>query len=269
MKRKVIRSLLFVPARGKMLEKIATSDADAWIIDLEDSVAQNEKTDALYTAVKFLHISPYAENCFVRIDRRYMDEQIIALKETSVRGFMIPKVENCDFISEYRDILDKREIIALVETPLGVVGIESIAKDAGVTALAFGAEDYTAAVNMQNVEENLISLKSRLVMYAKAYGKFVYDTPSFSINDIAKADAEAEHSASLGFDGKMAIHPRLIPGVNRAFKMHDIERMRQIVSSYEKQGGAVLVLDGKVYEKMHIDRFKRIIRENQGFNLSI
>ena len=248
-----------------MLAKISTSEADAWIIDLEDSVANNEKVDALNTAVEFLRLSPFVENCFVRIDRSYIGAQIMALKETSVRGFMFPKVEDCDFVSEYWDILVNREVIALIETPLGIVGIDTIARNTGVTALAFGAEDYTAAVNMQNVEENLIALKSRLVMYAKAYGKCVYDTPSFCINDVAKADAEAENSASLGFDGKMAIHPRLIPGVNRAFKMHDIEQMRQIVSSYEKQGEAVLVLDGKVYEKMHINRFKRIIRESQGF----
>ena len=33
-----IKSLLFVPARDKMLDKIKTMNADAYIIDLEDSI---------------------------------------------------------------------------------------------------------------------------------------------------------------------------------------------------------------------------------------
>lgn len=264
MSRNKIHSLLFVPAKAKMLDKIAISTADAWIIDLEDSIAHDEKDVALSAAVNFLRVSHRAEDCFVRIDREFMAEEVNALQGLKLRGFMVPKVEDCDFIDGFKGAFEGRENIALIETPRGLVEINSIANNKHIAALAFGAEDYTAAVNMQNTDGNLTALKSRIIMYAKAYGKDAYDTPSFGINDVVKADAEAQRSADLGFDGKMAIHPKLISGINRAFKMHDIERMRQIVFSYEKRGEAVLVLDGNVYEKMHIDRFRRIIRESQG-----
>ena len=49
-----IHSLLFVPARENMLAKIASSEADAWIIDLEDSILKNEKAAALATAMPLL-----------------------------------------------------------------------------------------------------------------------------------------------------------------------------------------------------------------------
>ena len=37
--------------------------------------------------------------------------------------------------------------------------------------------------------------------------------------------------------------------------------MKKIVELFDKNGGGVVVIDGKVYEKMHIQRMKRIINE--------
>ena len=258
----IMHSLLFVPAREKMLAKIPASSADAHIIDLEDAISQEEKESALDATIHFLE-NHDAGNCFIRIDRLLMQEQLLRLKRYRFRGVMIPKVEDCGFLDEYAGSLANREVIALIETPRGLAEIDSIASHPGIKALAFGAEDYTAATNMQNSEEMLLFLKSRLVMFGKAYGKKVYDTPSFCIQDIVRADAEAEHSAQLGFDGKMAIHPKLIPGIQKAFAAHDIENIRKIVNQYENQNEALLVINGKVYEKMHIARFKRILKEAQ------
>ena len=255
-----IHSLLFIPGREKMLEKIPVSSVDAHIIDLEDSISQDEKESALDATIHFLE-NHVTKNCFVRIDRLLMREQLLRLKKCHFRGVMVPKVEDCGFLDGCADSFVNREVIALVETPMGLSKIESIASHPGIMALAFGAEDYTAATNMQNSEEMLQFLKSRLVMFGKAYGKKVYDTPSFCIQDVVRADAEAEYSAQLGFDGKMAIHPKLIPGIRKAFAAHDIENIRKIVNQYESQNEAILVIDGKVYEKMHIARFKRILRE--------
>lgn len=257
----MIHSLLFVPGREKMLEKIPASSADAHIIDLEDSISQDEKEFALDATIHFLE-NHVTENCFIRVDRLLMREQLLRLKKCQFRGVMVPKVEDCGFLDECADSLANRAVIALVETPMGLSKIESIASYPGIMALAFGAEDYTAATNMQNSEEVLLFLKSRLVMFGKAYGKKVYDTPSFCIQDVGRADAEAEHSAQLGFDGKMAIHPKLIPGIRKAFSAYDMESIRKIVNQYESQNEAILVIDGKVYEKMHIARFKRILREH-------
>lgn len=258
----MIHSLLFVPGREKMLEKIPVFSADAYIIDLEDAIPKGEKATALDMTIRFL-CSQGGENCFIRVDRCLMREQLNRLKDCKIRGIMVPKVEDCGFLDEYSDSLANRDVIALIETPLGLAKIDSIASHSEIKALAFGAEDYTAATNMQNSEELLLPLKSRLVMYGKAYGKAVYDTPSFCIQDVVRADAEAEHSAQLGFDGKLVIHPKLIPGVQKAFAAHDIKNIRKIVDQYENQDEAVLVVDGKVYEKMHIARFKRILKESK------
>ena len=257
----IIHSLLFVPARDKMLAKIAESTADAYIIDLEDSIQPECKAGALEATVRFLNNTD-GTNCFIRVDRMLMREQLVRLDSCKFRGVMVPKVEDCKFLEENVKCFENREVIALVETPLGLARIDAIASNPAINALAFGAEDYTAAVNMQNIDDCLLYPKSRLVMFGKAYGKRVYDTPSFCIQNVAQADGEAERAAMMGFDGKMIIHPKLIPGVQKAFAEHDIDNIQRVVAEYEKHGEAVAVLDGKVYEKMHIARFKRILKEN-------
>ena len=40
-------SLLFVPAKDRMLAKIESFDADAYIIDLEDSIEDYDKEEAV------------------------------------------------------------------------------------------------------------------------------------------------------------------------------------------------------------------------------
>ncbi|MBR4220422.1 MAG: hypothetical protein IKR81_04645, partial [Victivallales bacterium] len=85
-----IQSILFVPAKAKTLAKIASSEADAYIIDLEDSIADGEKDNALSLAVDYLKACE-GQTCFVRVDRRYMEAQMAALRPLAFRGFMIPK----------------------------------------------------------------------------------------------------------------------------------------------------------------------------------
>ena len=40
--------------------------------------------------------------------------------------------------------------------------------------------------------------------------------------------------------------------------------MQEIIDLYEKEQKAVLMIDGKAYEKMHIAHMKKIIKEKWG-----
>ncbi len=53
-----MKSLLFVPSKPKMLGKIVSSEADACIIDLEDSINEADKEQALEDACDFLATNP-------------------------------------------------------------------------------------------------------------------------------------------------------------------------------------------------------------------
>ena len=258
-----MHSLLFVPAKKKMLEKIAGFDADAVIIDLEDAVADQDKEAALEEVKAFLQKGP-CEKLYVRIDGRYIDRQLSALQEFPLKGYMLPKFQDPENFAPWAHCFVQKQIIALVETPKGAVNIQKIVSCPWVSAIAFGAEDYTACTGMKNSAETLHYVKSRLVMYAKAFDKNIFDTPSFILDDMQQLQQEAELDLNMGFDGKLAIHPKQVPVINQVFTACDIPYLESVIARYEDSGQAVQKIDGKVYEKMHIAHMKRILKEKKG-----
>lgn len=254
--------LLFVPARKKMLDKIPTMEADIFIIDLEDSIPENEKDLALEQTSAFLEThADFHDKIVVRTNKERCSIEFEALQRFSTIGFMLPKFECDDDYQDCTELLESRFTIALVETPLGIANLQGIAKNTSISGIAFGAEDYTAKANMDNTDQLLMFQKSMIVTFAKAYGKAAYDTPSFSINDDDKFLQEVKLSSALGFDGKLAIHPKQVSAIKNAFTVKDLDNLREIVETFEVSGDGVVVIDGKPYEKMHIDRFKRILKE--------
>lgn len=257
-----IKSLLFVPAKDKMLAKIPSMTANAYIIDLEDSIPEEEKEEALARVTAFLDGLTTTSKIIVRINSNHAERELSKLANYQEVGFMLPKYENENPYDVLEDKLSGHYTIALVETPRAMVELSDICSKKYLSALAFGAEDYTAKVNMENNVNYLFFQKSMLVTYAKAYDLQVYDTPSFKLNDESEFEREVKDAMNLGFDGKMAISPKHVQFINDTFNSIDLEYMKSVISRYEEDGNAVVVIDGKVYEKMHINRFKKIIKEN-------
>ena len=257
-----INSLLFVPAKEKMLVKIPSMNADAYIIDLEDSIPEEEKGEALIRVTNFLDGLTTISNIIVRINSNYAENELSKLTKYAEIGFMLPKYEKENPYDAFEEELNRHFTIALIESPKGLIELQEICRKLYINALAFGAEDYTAKVNMDNSADCLYYQKSMLVTYAKANDLQVYDTPSFKINDEVEFEREVRSAVCLGFDGKMAISPKHVDFINEAFSSCDLAYMKSVVSRYEEDGNAVVVIDGRVYEKMHINRFKRIIKEN-------
>lgn len=254
-------SLLFVPANEKMLGKLGKLGADSYIIDLEDSIIEDRKDDALkLTLERLASVDCDDVKVIVRLNKeRYMSE-LRALSYFNV-GFMLPKFETPQEYKGVESFAGIHAIYALVETPKGIACLSDIASCSYVYALAFGAEDFTASVGMKNDIRYLSYQKSSLVTYARAYGKKVFDSPSFQLDSIELFRQEVEDTRNLGFDGKMAINPKHLPYIKETFSESDVDRMQEIVNEYEKSGQAVLVIDGKAYEKMHITHMKKIIKE--------
>ncbi len=259
---KNVKSLLFVPAKEKMLVKIPLMKADAYIIDLEDSIPEEEKEDALNRTNAFIGDMGSATNIIVRINSYHAERELSVLAKYKAIGFMLPKFEQENPYDKHKDLLKEHYTIALIETPSALVNLCDIANVEYLNALAFGAEDYTAKVNMENNIDCLVFQKSMLVTYAKANDLKVFDTPSFKLDNEAEFEREVKNAVSLGFDGKMAISPKHVQFINESFGSNDLDFMKSVISRYEADGNAVVVIDGKVYEKMHINRFKKIVKEN-------
>lgn len=255
--RKDINSILFVPAEEKRLSKIAVLNADAFIIDLEDSISDEHKDEALATVVAFLDKFDFSlTTIFVRINKHKRRLELEELQKYPV-GIMLPKFEESIDYSDVESYLSNKETIALIETPKALCNASVISNISWIDALAFGAEDFTANANILNVYDNLYVPKYMLSLAAKAYNKLVFDTPCFKLDDVSILEAELKQAVKLGYNGKLAIHPKQIDVINTAFSMNNKESLMRIVEIYEKSGKAVCEIDGSVYEKMHIDRIKR------------
>ena len=256
-----IKSLLFVPVTEKFLSKVENITAHAIIFDLEDSILPNKKEEARKLLKSFLDNSSINKNnkWFIRINKEYAEQELVLYSNNNIDGYMLPKFENLQNFIKLKNKINNKIVIALIETAQGILNIDKIARSNLITAFAFGAEDYTASMNMKNSFEYLIYPKSKLITYAKANKKLVYDTPCFNIKDCNFINQDVIKSAEFGFDGKMAINPIQIDIINNVFNEYDIDYLKYIVSEFEKSENGVLVINDKIYEKMHIARFKKIL----------
>ena len=246
-----MKSFMFVPSKPKMLGKIPASESDAVIIDLEDSINEEDKRQALEDACDFLSTQP-DKVVFVRVAGNHLDEEFARLDNYSFAGYMIPKIENPNDYEKFKDYFEGKKVIALVETPMGIVNLKEIASSPLVDMIAFGAEDFTSVIGMKNCSEYLNYARSAIVTYGKAYGKIVIDTPCFIIDDMKALETEIQIAVDMGFDGKLSIHPKQIAKINELFQYFDLDKIKEIVMQYEAAGEAVLKIGDKVYEKMHI-----------------
>ena len=260
---KINHSYLFVPANEKMLSKIPYSNADAFIIDLEDSVLEAQKDSALKSVCAFMDSYKCKKPIYVRINQNRVKTEIQELCETNINGYMIPKVEHEKDIIQVSD-LDKKPVIALIETPLGIVNVYRIVKNETVFALAFGAEDYSEICEIKNEHENLIYQKGRLVNYSRTYNKIAIDTISLNIRDTQKYRTEAQKTKDIGFNAKLAIHPMQVDVINSVYNDFDIKELERIVFLYRSSNKSVVEIDGKLYEKPHIEAIERKILSMKG-----
>jgi len=99
-----LRSLLFVPGdRPDRMQKAAISGADALILDLEDSVAADRKSDARVHVATFLRREPRSNPLFVRINplsSGLSDQDLAAFADVSPDGWVLPKAEGAESVIE-------------------------------------------------------------------------------------------------------------------------------------------------------------------------
>lgn len=255
-----VRSLIFIPATERFFSKLKETEADAVIFDLEDSIIENDKEKALQLLEQCLTNNPIKAKIYIRINRDRETIELARLAEYQFDGYMIPKFESVAFIDKNKTLIGNREIIALIETPKGLTKIEDFVSNEAVTAIAFGAEDYTCTVNMKNDSTTLSYAKSRIVMYASAYQKFAYDTPSLDYKDLNEFEDDVKASLDMGFTGKLAIHPDQVLIINKVFNHYDYEYIKYVIEKFGLSTTGVLKIDAQVYEKPHIERLKKILK---------
>src|ERR1700754_1524910 len=131
---------LFCPAdRPERFEKAAAA-ADVVILDLEDGVAAKDR-EAAREALIAPRLDP--QRTVVRItpagtDDHELDRQ--AFIRTKYSTIMLAKTESAEQVSA----LSPFDVVVLIETPLGAVAVNELARPDNAFALMWGAEDLFA-----------------------------------------------------------------------------------------------------------------------------
>lgn len=209
---------LFVPAnRLDRLDKAAASGADALIVDLEDAVAETQKEAARQAlAAIALPALPVILRVNAAGTRWHADDLAMAAGK-GFAAIMLPKAEDPAEIADVRRATGSG-IVALVETARGVDVLDRIAGAPGVRRLAFGSVDFAADLGCAHEPESLLFARSRIVLASRLAGIAApLDGVTLAVADEAAAEADARRAMTLGFSGKLCIHPRQVGPVLRGF----------------------------------------------------
>jgi citrate lyase subunit beta/citryl-CoA lyase len=274
------RSLLFVP--GDSDRKLARSEnvgADILVLDLEDSVAREQKPAARIRVREFLDSrTTRPARLWVRINP-IEDPMALADLVEVIRGrpdgIVQPKVrmpEDVILLGHYLDALEAQHgitrgatgiIPVATETPAAIFGLGGYsARIPRLHGLTWGAEDLSATVGATANRDaagawtDPYRLARSLCLFgASAAGIPAIDTIHADIRDPARLRAECDEARRDGFAGKGAIHPDQVPVINECFTPSDeeIAHARRVVDLFASNPGtSALALDGRMVDAPHL-----------------
>jgi citrate lyase subunit beta/citryl-CoA lyase len=138
--------------------------------------------------------------------------------------------------------------------------------DERVIALAFGAEDYTAALGAIRTKEGkeVLTARSLMVNAAAAAGKDALDTPYTDVNDEVGLIEDTALAKQLGFKGKLAVNPRQVDVIHSIFNPSEqeiewAERVVQAIRQAEEQGSGVISVGGRMVDAPIVNRAERVL----------
>lgn len=279
------RSFLFVPGDSeRKLAKAVACDADALIIDLEDSVHAASRSSARQQVRSFLQQQVDAD-LWVRInplDTEDALQDLQAIMLSAPYGIVLPKPESADDVkrlSAYLDDLEREHDIRpgstrilpiVTERPAALFRLHEYASDtARLAGLTWGAEDLSAAVGASANRDSdghwlpPYELARSLCLFAAAAAAVpAIDTVYTDFRDSKGLEKSAGNARRDGFSGMLAIHPEQVPIINAAFvpTADEIQRAERIVRLFaDNEGTGVLQLDGEMIDRPHYVQAQRIL----------
>jgi malyl-CoA/(S)-citramalyl-CoA lyase len=251
---------------------MAGSAADVVNLDLEDSVAPDDKAAARANVIAATKdVDWVGKTLSVRInglDTPWWYRDVVDLLEQGgerLDQIMVPKV-GCAadvyavdaLVTAVEAAAGRRKRIGLeviIETAAGIAHVEEIAAASPrLVAMSLGAADFAASMGMQTTgiggtQENYYMLRegqpywpdpwhwaqAASVAACRTHGVLPVDGPFGDFSDAEGFRAQARRSATLGMVGKWAIHPKQVALANEVFTPSDqaVAEARAILDAME------------------------------------
>ena len=284
------RSFLFAPGNvPRRVEKALALDADAVIVDLEDSVAASDKAATRKPVAEAL-AQPRKGRGYVRVNApstEFCYGDLVATIRKGVDGVVLPKVESAADLHAIDWLIAALErergipegsidLMPQIETAAGVHRVDRVLQARSlrpyrgpwrVKRVAFGAADYANELGLAPSldEPELAEARARIVLASRAAGvENPIDSPWFHFKESAAFARALERSRRGGFQGRLCVHPDQIGPVNAAYLPSDEElaRAERIVAAFaeaEARGAAAIQVDGQMVDYPVAHRARAVI----------
>ena len=276
------RSALYMPgANPRALDKARGLDADALILDLEDSVAPQAKEAARETVCAMVAERAWpGRETVIRVNApgtAWFEADFKAACAAGPDAILIPKVDRSCTLFDIAIRLREADagphvrVWAMIETPGAMLRIAEIAACAEDPAtrldcLVMGLNDLAKETRARFTpgRESMLPWLQTALIAARAYGLDILDGVCNAINDTEAFEAECRQGRDLGFDGKSLIHPAQIGPANAFFAPdpEEVAQARAILDAFaqpENAGKGVIALEGRMVERLHAQMAERVV----------
>ncbi len=265
------RSMLFIPVHiEKFVAKAHTRGADAYILDMEDSVPLAEKETArgmVIAAAKQVSVDGAAALVRINLDETMAYLDLEASIDAAVSAIVIPKVESAAQVISIAEKIDQLEaergleqghtlLIAMIESVEALPKLDEIA-DAHprVISITLGSEDFSASAGMHSIPETLL-MPNQMIAYACRRAGIVPLGFPGSIADYSDLDEfrkTIQFASQLGFVGAFCIHPKQAVILNEELmpSVEAVENARGLIDAFEKgleEGRGAVEYRGKMID---------------------
>ncbi|HEX7054216.1 MAG TPA: CoA ester lyase [Burkholderiales bacterium] len=273
------RSFLFAPGNvPRRVEKALSLDADAVILDLEDSVGVAEKAATRAPVAQAL-ARPRKPRAYVRVNAPatpFCYRDLVETVRPGLDGVVLPKVESAADLHAIDWLLAALEreqgleegsldLVPIIETAAGLQRIDRILQARSlrpyrapwrVRRVAFGAADFANDVGLSPTleEPELAEARARIVLASRAAGmEGPLDSPWFHFKESEAFARALERSRRSGFQGRLCVHPDQVAPVNAAYlpSAEELAAAERIVAAFreaEARGAAAIQVDGQMID---------------------
>ncbi len=286
-----MKSWLFAPGDSeKKLAKAIASEADIALLDLEDSVAPENKPAARALVADVLASSDNRARLWVRINPLTTPDAIAdlaAVMPAAPGGLFLPKAEGAADITRLHHYLTAFEaahglvqgstlVAALVtETAAAMFRTGEYATEypgrERLVAISWGAEDLSSALGAREqrgpdgeYSHTYEMARSLCLIGAAAAGVAAIETVQPEFRDLEALEKRARRVRAQGFAGMLAIHPAQVAPINAAFtpSAEELAHARAIVQAFaENPGAGTIGLNGAMLDRPHLVLAQRLLAE--------
>lgn len=285
---KVLRSRLIMPANNpKFISKAKLRNADAIVLDLEDSVPLEEKVSARKNIVENIkEVGSTGSKVYVRVNNleEYLMDEIEEVTCKELHGIYLPGVQDKQVIKnvdEKLNLIEKNnqfengtfKLSIAVEDAKGFLNIDSILSESNrIDTVTLGSEDFSNDTGIKMTESTksaYISLFTNIILYARKYGVKPLGLIGSITNykDIDGMREKAKVSYEHGFEGASCVHPTMVEILNEEFspEEEDINEAKNIVAEFESAlglGKAATTYNNKMIDYPHYYQAKKLLNNH-------